>query len=145
MRGGVVASATFRVRTPHFTAWDRAYLKIRCSILLAGVRGSRTHLPRSSRGITDLKNVRHSGRHHADGDFGRYNIYGVRLATSEERRGIVLSGRRLIIAIIHVWLYRNTRDNYSHKHLPFDHGPMLGNQFQFIGRPIELVNLQPAI
>ena len=30
---------------------------------LAGVRGSRTHLPRSSRGITDLKSARATGPH----------------------------------------------------------------------------------
>ena len=31
--------------------------------VLAGVRGSRTHLPRSSRGITDLKSARATGPH----------------------------------------------------------------------------------
>ncbi len=31
--------------------------------ILAGVRGSRTHLPRSSRGITDLKSARATGPH----------------------------------------------------------------------------------
>ncbi len=30
---------------------------------MAGVRGSRTHLPRSSRGITDLKSARATGPH----------------------------------------------------------------------------------
>ena len=31
--------------------------RFRAYICLAGVRGSRTHLPRSSRGITDLKSA----------------------------------------------------------------------------------------
>ena len=33
------------------------------NVVLAGVRGSRTHLPRSSRGITDLKSARATGPH----------------------------------------------------------------------------------